>query len=109
MLWEFYPDNLDYGLSLASVLSKTGDDAQAAAVLDTPRALPPPQGSDPRIDLAEAWLHDADPERKLAAADRAAAAAQALGARLLLAAAHVQRGMARRAPGGAGHGSGRIR
>ncbi len=98
-LWEFFPDNLDYGLSLVSVLAKSGDDHQAALVLTALRRLPPPLGGDPRLDLAEAWMSDADPDRKLAAAERAAAAAELSGARLLLAAARVQQGMAKRAKG----------
>lgn len=95
-LYEFFPDNLDYGLSLASVLGKIGDTAAVAAVLETLRGLPAPLGTDPRIDLAEAWMADTDPQRKLAAADRAAATAMASGARLLLAAARIQQGLAQR-------------
>jgi len=98
-LWEFFPDNLDYGLSLVSVLAKSGADYQATLVLTALRALPPPLGGDPRLDLAEAWMADANPDRKLAAAERAAAAAELSGARLLLAAARVQQGMAQRAKG----------
>jgi len=98
-LWEFFPDNLDYGLSLVSVLAKSGEDHQASLVLAALRGLPPPLGRDPRLDLAEAWMADADPDRKLAAAERAAAAAEVTGARLLLAAARVQQGMAQHAKG----------
>ncbi len=99
VLWEFFPDNLDYGLSLVSVLAKSGDDHQARLVLAALRGLPPPLGQDPRLDLADAWMSDSDPDRKLAAAERAAAAAEVTGARLLLAAARVQQGMAQRAKG----------
>ncbi len=98
-LYEFFPDNLDYGLSLVSVLAKSGDDRQAEAVLAALRRLPEPLGSDPRLDLAEAWLADAAPARKLAAAARAAASAEAAGAQLLLAAARLQQGMAWRTMG----------
>ncbi len=93
-LYAFFPDNLDSGLSLVSALSWAGEEDAAAATLAQLRRLPPPAGADPRIDLAEAWLADDDLERKLAAANRAAAKAEAQGATFLLAAARVQQGWA---------------
>jgi eukaryotic-like serine/threonine-protein kinase len=53
-LWNFFPDNLEYGLRLASVLSSANQGKEALATLDELRKMPPPDGADPRIDLARA-------------------------------------------------------
>lgn len=98
-LRAFYPDDLEYGLSLVSLLVQHGRDAEAQKVLTELRALPGPAGRDPRIDLAEAWMHESDLTWKLAAASRAAERAQVLGARLMLAAARIQQGRAFRGLG----------
>ncbi len=98
-LHAFYPDDLETGLSLVSALAKSGDIGGALATLGELRRLPPPLGEDPRIDLAEAWIWDHEPARRLALARRAAQRASASGARLLLAAARVQEGMALAASG----------
>lgn len=98
-LRAFYPDNLEYGLSLVSVLVRHGQEAEAQQVLAELRTLPGPSGQDPRIDLAEAWMHESDLTWKLAAASRAAERAQLLGARLMLAAARIQQGRAFRGLG----------
>ncbi len=58
-LWTFYPDNLEYGLRLASTLSSAGRGAEALATVVELRRLPLPAGTvgeDPRIDLAEAQI-----------------------------------------------------
>jgi DNA-binding winged helix-turn-helix (wHTH) protein/tetratricopeptide (TPR) repeat protein len=93
-LFAFFPEDLETGLSLVDVLSRAGKDRDAAATLASLRRLPPPAGSDPRIDLAEAWMLDDVPARKLEMARRSAREAEARGARFLLAAARVQEGMA---------------
>ena len=98
-LHAFYPDDLDTGLSLVSTLAKSGDVQGALTTLGELRRLPSPLGEDPRIDLAEAWMWDHEPARRLALASRAAEKASASGARLLLAAARVQEGMALAATG----------
>ncbi|MCU0291237.1 MAG: winged helix-turn-helix domain-containing protein [Thermoanaerobaculaceae bacterium] len=98
-LRAFYPDNLEYGLSLVSLLVQHGHDEEAQKLLTELRALPGPAGRDPRIDLAEAWMHESDLTWKLAAASRAAERAQVLGARLMLAAARIQQGRAFRGLG----------
>lgn len=98
-LRAFYPDNLEYGLSLVSLLVQHGHDGEAQKLLTELRALPGPSGRDPRIDLAEAWMHESDLTWKLAAASRAAERAQVLGARLMLAAARIQQGRAFRGLG----------
>ncbi len=55
-LWTFYPDNLEYGLRLASCLSAAGRNAEALVVVAEMRKLPPPSGGDPRIDLIESQV-----------------------------------------------------
>ena len=58
-LWTFYPDNLEYGLRLASTLSSAGRGAEALATVAELRRLPSPSGAaveDPRIDFAEAQI-----------------------------------------------------
>lgn len=93
-LFAFFPEDLETGLSLVNVLSRAGKDGEATATLASLRRLPPPAGSDPRIDLAEAWMLDDAPARRLVLAERCAREAEARGARFLLAAARVQEGMA---------------
>jgi serine/threonine protein kinase/Tfp pilus assembly protein PilF len=53
-LWEFFPDNLDYGLRLANVQTSAGKGEDALATVDEMRKLPSPLQDDPRIDLQEA-------------------------------------------------------
>lgn len=53
-LWTFYPDDLEYGLQLAAGLTEAGRGTEALATVAALRRLPPPEGEDPRIDLAEA-------------------------------------------------------
>jgi DNA-binding winged helix-turn-helix (wHTH) protein/tetratricopeptide (TPR) repeat protein/TolB-like protein len=55
-LWTFYPDNLEYGLRLASALSSRGRGNEALAMMADLRKLGAPAGEDPRIDLAEAQI-----------------------------------------------------
>ncbi len=84
-LYESYPDNIDYGLSLANALISGGKTQEAMVVLDQLRSLP--LAADGRVDLAQARAAQevgkfAD-EKKYArvAADRARKA----GARMVLA------------------------
>jgi DNA-binding winged helix-turn-helix (wHTH) protein/tetratricopeptide (TPR) repeat protein len=93
------PDEIEYGLSLASLLAAHGLASEAERVLEEMRRLPEPLGLDPRIDLAEAWMRESDLTGKLAAASRSAERARELGARLLLASARIQQGRAYRGLG----------
>jgi TolB-like protein/Tfp pilus assembly protein PilF len=90
-LFEYFPDEVDYGLGLARALTEAGRATDAFATLDSLHRLPEPARSDPRIDLAEARACDviSDFHRKQAAAARAAAGANARGAMMLLAQARV--------------------
>ena len=52
-LFDLYPDDLDYGLHLASAQAAASATAEAFATLGSLRRLPPPSGNDPRIALKE--------------------------------------------------------
>ena len=94
MLWEFFPDNLEYGLRLARVQASAGLGKEALATVETLGKRPLPAGSDPRIDLAEAAVADriGDLRREEAAAGRAAEKGRRQGARILTARALLNRG-----------------
>ena len=90
-LWNFAPDNLDYGLRLAQAQSSGSLNKDAMATVESLHSLPAPASDDPRIDLAEvvAAHGQSDFKRELSAAVRATEKAQKLGARLLLARAQL--------------------
>jgi eukaryotic-like serine/threonine-protein kinase len=92
----FFPDSLEHGLHLATVLVSAGQASEALAAIDALRKLPPPSGDDARIDLAEARAAAVlgDFKRDLEAARRAAAKGQAHGARLVVAQAKSAEGFA---------------
>jgi tetratricopeptide (TPR) repeat protein/TolB-like protein len=83
-LFDFFPDNLDYGLRLAAAETNTGKFHEAMATLSVLRKLPQPDRDDPRIDLAEseAAQYLGDFKRMLAAAEAAASKGVARGSRL---------------------------
>ena len=90
-LWGFFPDNLDYGLQLVDLQTKSGKGEDALATVEELRRMPAPSSADPRIDLreAEAAQSLADWKHMEAAAQRASQAAWSRGARLLLAQARM--------------------
>ncbi|HMD09532.1 MAG TPA: hypothetical protein VKH63_18525 [Candidatus Acidoferrum sp.] len=90
-LWNFAPDNLDYGLRLAQAQTSGTLNKDAMATLELLRNLPAPASEDPRIDLAEivAVHEQSEFKRELAAALRATEKGQKLGARLLVARAEM--------------------
>jgi eukaryotic-like serine/threonine-protein kinase len=95
-LWRLFPDNLDYGLGLAAAERHSGAAEASFATLEALRKLPPPDGEDPRIDLAEsdaAWRLGAF-TRSRNAAQKAIDQAEARGAPLLAAMGQVSRGWA---------------
>ncbi|HYO13932.1 MAG TPA: tetratricopeptide repeat protein [Thermoanaerobaculia bacterium] len=53
-LWTFYPDDIEHGLRLANAQIVGGRTREAIKTIEALRRLPPPEGKDPRIDLAEA-------------------------------------------------------
>lgn len=95
-LWNFYPDDLNYGLRLAEAQTNGGRGKDALQSVARMRRLPQPQGEDPRIDLAEAKAAESqsDYARDLQAATAAARRAQAQGSSLLLAQALHEKGYA---------------
>jgi serine/threonine protein kinase/DNA-binding winged helix-turn-helix (wHTH) protein/tetratricopeptide (TPR) repeat protein len=95
-LCTLYPDDLDYGLRLATVQWRDHKPVDAFATLDALRKLPPPAGDDPRIDLQEAFAasESGNFQRWQGAASRAAQKAAAQGARVLLARARSSQGQA---------------
>ena len=95
-LTQFYPDNLEYGLRLATVLSKAGRSQDSLLAVAALRRLPKPISDDPRIDLREAntFDHAGEYQQLQAAAANAAAKAQKRGSRVLLAEAKLQQSLA---------------
>ncbi len=95
-LFEFFPDNIEYGLRLASAQRQGRTVDEALATLATLRKLPAPDRDDPRIDLQQADVFDVKGAYKEqeAAAEAAANRARDLGAKLLLARALNQRARA---------------
>jgi tetratricopeptide (TPR) repeat protein len=94
-LWQFAPDNLEYGLRLAAVQDRSGKYTDALDTLRQLRQLPAPLSDDPRIDLEET---NADTnlsrwEEGLETSEHAIAKARASGARLLLANAFNRQGV----------------
>jgi eukaryotic-like serine/threonine-protein kinase len=86
-LFQFFPDNLEYGILLARSQTRAGTGKDAMATAESLRKLPPPSGGDPRINLmaadASASLGDFAQERSFAGA--AADEARTRGAKLVLA------------------------
>jgi len=90
-LQRSYPDNLDYGLSLADAQDAMGKSAQAVATLAALRKSPSPGRDDPRIDLTQARIARelADYKQAQTLAESAARKAEITGAGLLQARAKL--------------------
>jgi tetratricopeptide (TPR) repeat protein len=86
-LFNFFPDDVEYGLRLAGALTAAGRAKDALATLDSLRRLPAPASDDPSIDLADAAAAAALPDfgRQRMSAARAAEKGRALSARLVVA------------------------
>jgi tetratricopeptide (TPR) repeat protein len=95
-LVAFFPDNLDYGLRLASDQSRAGSPKDALETIASLRKSAAANDVDPRIDIAqgEADRALADFKGEQAAAEAAIAKGEALGAQLLLARAVDLQGFA---------------
>jgi len=95
-LFQFFPDNLDYGLRLSAAQTAAGKGKDALATLESLRKLPPPASDDPRLDLEEAVAANSlsDFRRQQAASARAAEKGAARSAQLLVASARIQEGRA---------------
>jgi len=86
-LQAFFPDNVEYGLRMATAQSTAGRGQEALSTLVKLRSLPRHGEEDPRIDLTEAAVAQSLGDFKLqqAAANRAAVKGGAQGSRLLVA------------------------
>ncbi len=86
-LWQWHPDELEYGLLVASAQTYAGRAKDALETVAAMRKLHAPAGQDPRIDIEEAEAARAlgDYKRQQTAAERAVTGATALGERLLAA------------------------
>jgi DNA-binding winged helix-turn-helix (wHTH) protein/tetratricopeptide (TPR) repeat protein len=93
LLFDFFPDRIDYGLALvhAQVMGGKGKDAEVTVL--TLRKLPMPLGNDPGIDLAEAEAADSqgDLKKALTSADKGEGKARSIGDSVLLAYALTRR------------------
>ena len=90
-LLSFFPDNVDYGVMLARNQYQAGKGKEALATIEELQKLPAPLSQDPQIPLTEAFAAMAlsDFPRELSASTRAARAAAAVNARLLVARARI--------------------
>jgi serine/threonine protein kinase/tetratricopeptide (TPR) repeat protein/TolB-like protein len=90
-LFNFFPDNPDYGLALINAEISAGRGKEALASLKKLRELPREAELDPRVDLAEANAASvlSDNALQAKAGDAAARKGVLTGARLLVAAARV--------------------
>jgi tetratricopeptide (TPR) repeat protein/tRNA A-37 threonylcarbamoyl transferase component Bud32 len=91
-LFEFFPDNIEYGLHLAAAQKQARTVDEALATLVALRKLPAPDRDDPRIVLEQADVFDIKGAYKeeQSAAETAANRARNLGATLILARALAQ-------------------
>ena len=90
-LFEFFPDNLDYGLALVNAQVRANRWKEALDTVAALRELAPPLRDDPRIDLAEGYAARSlgDAKRAESSIAKAAEKARAAGASLLLASARL--------------------
>jgi eukaryotic-like serine/threonine-protein kinase len=93
-LWNLFPDNLDYGLQLASSQTSAGVAKEALSTIAALRKRSEPAQPDPRIDMAEAFAEGSlsDFRHSEEAAASAAKAGEALHSRLLVASALREEG-----------------
>ena len=86
-LWQFFPDNLDYGLVLLRAQLAGGQTTNAQATLQQIRNLNSSGADAARVELATAHVSEtvSDFKSTQAEADRAAAAGRSVGASLIVA------------------------
>jgi len=100
-LWTSFPDDLEHGLRLAGAQIAAGQGTDARATLAALRKLPAPASEDPRIELTAALASEAlsDFMEEREEATRAAWAARARGASLVVARARLAEAFALRSLG----------
>jgi DNA-binding winged helix-turn-helix (wHTH) protein/TolB-like protein len=86
-LFTLFPDNVDYGLRLASMQARAEKVHDAMATVEALRKLPPPASEDPRIGIveAEAWILLGDAQHQEQPLARAVERAKAQGSREIMA------------------------
>jgi eukaryotic-like serine/threonine-protein kinase len=86
-LWQFFPDRVDYGLSLARAQVNAGRGTDAQATVAEVRKLQVSEADAARIDLADAnaSMSQSDYKRQQSLADQAVKRGRAIGANLLVA------------------------
>jgi serine/threonine protein kinase/tetratricopeptide (TPR) repeat protein len=91
-LFNFFPDNPEYGLALAKAQTAAGQGKDAMATLEKLRKLPREADFDPRVDLATVNAASVLSDNTLQANAAASAArkGQLTGAKLLIAVARTQ-------------------
>ena len=90
-VFGFFPDNLEYGLSLAAAQSAGGKPQDALNTVASLRKLPFPSGDDPRIDREESQAFNflGDYKQQLVSAGTTEQKAEIRGARMLVASAQL--------------------
>jgi len=90
-LFDFFPDNVEYGIALSTAQVSEGKGKEALATVAALQALPLPISDDPRIDLAEGNAAESlgDFKRMEAATERAIRKAAASGDSLVVARAKL--------------------
>ncbi len=96
MLWQTFPDDLEYGLHLANVQIASGNGPKALQTIHTIQEQAGKGHADPRLDLAAARAYYAkgDFERQRQAAAKAVRKGLAIEAQLLVAQARRLEGLA---------------
>ncbi|HEY4660183.1 MAG TPA: DUF2225 domain-containing protein [Terriglobales bacterium] len=84
-LFELFPDNVEYGLRLATAQSMAGHNSQASLTLSQLRHLPSPASDDPRIDLLDARVGPTNDPARLVLIRSAEKKADAQGKALIYA------------------------
>jgi serine/threonine protein kinase/tetratricopeptide (TPR) repeat protein len=86
-LWQFFPDRVDYGLSLIRAQIGAGRGNDAESTLAGIRRLPVSESDEARIDLAEGYVAASQSEfkRQQSSGEKAASKGRAIAASLLVA------------------------
>lgn len=86
-LVSFFPDNIDYGIRLATVQMLAGKKEDALSTVSELRKLPEPIGASPRLDVMEAQIRSGAGDFKLARdlTETAIRKGKAIGAQFLVA------------------------
>lgn len=86
-LVSFFPDDLDYGIRLATVQMLADQNPEALATLAKLRKLPDPLSNNPRLDILESQIvgHQGNFKRALEIAENAVRKSKTIGAQFLLA------------------------